>query len=99
MLQQSDEVINSLLRAKGRRGKEASPMLSRSATLIRIVLSVPLSFALIFGALPARAQNAPPKATITGTVLDQQGGLPIPGASLTLMQAANAVAHATSDVN
>jgi len=74
-------------------------MLSRSATLIRIVLSVPLSFALIFGALPARAQNAPPKATITGTVLDQQGGLPIPGASLTLMQAANAVAHATSDAN
>ncbi len=72
-------------------------MLCRSATLIRIILGALLFLAPVFCAAPVRAQNAPPKVSISGTIVDQNGGLPVANAHLQLQQGGKIVATTVSN--
>src|SRR5579884_3430424 len=74
-------------------------MHSRRGRLLRSIVAAVLCAAL--ETIAAAAQPAPgtPTYSISGTVVDQQGGLPVSGAHLQLMQAAKVVAGTISDAS
>jgi len=74
-------------------------MLSCSRLIVSTLAALFSLALLTMGAAYAQTSGAPapPAATITGVVVDQNGGLPIAGAALQLQQATKTVATATSD--
>jgi outer membrane receptor protein involved in Fe transport len=77
---------------------EAARMLPRCTALARFSVRTALYAMLAFGSAHAQpAGGSPPAYPISGTVVDRQGGLPIPGAQLTLVQGLTAIASTASD--
>ncbi len=74
-------------------------MHSHRARLVRSLAAAFLCVVLTNAGVLAQTAQAPRAYPISGVVIDQQGGLPVAGARLQLMQATKAIAASTSDVS